>query len=109
MNNDEIKDFNLDIEYNYKQMKESKNKVVTNLFIEYLVSKKYTEGISGSDKRIWVRIQTKLGDALDSEANTIKVNEIELDFIKKLFQDSTVVPVQDAIYFDKLEQAILAL
>lgn len=106
----------IDLDYGIKrdpskaaEEKQLSNSELTFDYISYAVAQKYKEGISGSLRRIWGRIQRKFDEAYVSGSPEITLESSEIDFLKKLFTDEIKFPQHLSKFITTLETEIESL
>jgi len=79
---------NIDYKRTDDATKDTANADLSINYITYAVEQKYKDGLSGSLRRLYGRIQRKLDDALESNSYDIDLEEAEKDFLKDAFRDA---------------------
>lgn len=74
-------------------------------YINHAVSNAHQQGLEGQQRRIYGRIQRKLDEAIETDAEEIALEQAESDFLRKAFE-ACKVPSVIAKYFVVLEDAI---
>lgn len=65
---------------------------LTEHYIGLAVNHKYKDGIEGSLRRMWGRIQRKLDEGIEKKLDEITLEEGEVDFISKAFDGAKFPP-----------------
>ncbi len=83
---------NLDYKREQTKIDKDSNQELTLSYIEFAVGTKYKDGMSGSQRRIFGRIQRKLDEAVEQKADYVDLEQAELDIIKASFKDAKFPP-----------------
>lgn len=92
----------LDYKRTAKAEEEVSNAELTVDYINYAVKTKHKEGLNGSMRRMWGRIQRKFDAAIENEEKSVDLEDSELDFVFEAFKD-TKYDTSIAKYVDVLE------
>lgn len=98
-------DFNIDYNRNEEDVKKLANVNLTHDYISYAIEKHFKDGLEGQMRRIVARLQRKLDDALDTKPHKAKLEQAEIDIIKKAFE-KVLVPTNIVKYFVVLEEIV---
>lgn len=89
-----------------EETKDISNQEMTANYINYVVGKKYPEGLkSGSLRRSYARLQRALDDAVENNQDEIELEQSQKDLLKECFKDSAC-PAGESKYFVVLEDEI---
>ena len=72
-----------------KEQEGKESTKVQEVFLNYLISaihSKYKDGLDGSYRRTFARLQNKFDEAIDKDLKAIEVEQAELDLMKNAFQ-----------------------
>ena len=103
--------FKVNIDYKRKEeaVEKLSNSELTLDYITTAVATCYKDGLSGSKRRMFGRIQRKIEDAIDKNEDTIELEVAEFDFIRKTFDDDkATLPAHVSQYVNLLEDEIEA-
>jgi hypothetical protein len=81
----------INIDYKFKKVEGQEifsNSDVTLDLITFSVNQKYKDGLEGQLRRTWNRIVKKFDEAIDSKKDSIELEQAEIDFIKKTFNEA---------------------
>lgn len=102
------------VKLDYKIIEAAKNNPDTDipspqgLTLEYItqaVLQKHKDGLDGSLRRMWGRIQRKFDAAIDGDLESIELDQNEADFIKRCFDEAKYSAII-ARYIQVLEDEI---
>lgn len=65
---------------------------LTGDYINHVVTQKHKDGLGRRDRKLFGRIQDKLDEAIDANAESIVLEKAEADFLKEAFKDAKTVP-----------------
>lgn len=98
----------VNIPYNIKNSKEKSQETTYNLILNG-VSSKYPQGIDGAYRKTWARLQRKLDEAVENNANSIEIETDEKDLIKNVLNDgkfSAIICQYVSILEDEFEKCV---
>jgi hypothetical protein len=81
---------NVKLPLKYKTETGKKPIKVQEIFLNYLIisiNSKYPQGLDGTYRRTFARLQNKFDEAIDKNLKTIDIESSELDLMKNAFQD----------------------
>lgn len=96
---------NLDYKRSEEAIKAITNSGLTLNYIEYAVESAHKNGLSGSQRRIYGRIQRKIDRAIEDEQDSVELEQAEKDFLRDAFRSSNF-PANAAKYVVILEEEI---
>lgn len=97
----------INLDYKQKEGSEMSNQELTFDYITFAVNQKHKDGLSGSERRMFGRIQRKFDEAVEKLTNTVDLEMSEMDFIRDAFRDAKFPP-QLAKYVTVLEDELMA-
>lgn len=83
--------FDLKLSKQENPEKQSEQEIAYN-WVQYAVAKKYEKGLKGQLLRVFGRLQRKFEEAIEKGDQTIELEEVEKDLLKKSFSDDVEFP-----------------
>ena len=83
------------------------NQELTANFITFAVNSKYKDGLkTGSQRRLFGRLQRAMDDAIETDKDSIELEQAQIDFLHDVFRGDIPVYPYEAQYFIVLEEEI---
>lgn len=94
--------------YTHLSQPETPMQEITYNYIIAAVNSKYKDGVDGTYRRMLARIVKKIDDAIESGAETIEIENADLDLLKNAFLQAKLHPAMAynaSLIEDAIEQA----